>query len=139
MSIISDRERAFLLRRRVGRLATSDAASFPHVVPVCFAPGDDVLYTPIDEKPKRGTQLKRLANIAGNPNVAFLADHYDEDWSQLGWVRLDGRADILHQGDEFETARRLLRNRYVQYATMNLFPLVAVRIARVRSWGNLDC
>jgi hypothetical protein len=70
--------------------------------------------------------------------VSFLADHYDEDWSRLGWVMLRGRADILDLGDEFERAGMLLRERYGQYASMSLEPIIAVRIQQVRSWGNLD-
>lgn len=138
MSVLSDRERAFLLRRRVGRLATANAAAVPHIVPVCFTLVDDVLCTAIDEKPKRARELKRLRNIAENPAVTFLADHYDEDWSRLGWLRLDGRAEILREGAEFKSAVRALRDRYVQYATMKLSPLIALRVTRAQSWGNLD-
>jgi PPOX class probable F420-dependent enzyme len=137
MSVLSRRERAFLLRRRVGRLATADAAAVPHIVPVCFALGDDVLYTAIDEKPKRGVELRRLRNIAENPAVTFLVDHYDEDWSRLGWLRLDGRGEILREGDEFDSAVRALRDRYVQYATMKLSPLIVLPITRAHCWGNL--
>ena len=138
MSVLSDRERAFLLRQRVGRLATASAAAVPHIVPVCFALEGDMLYSAIDEKPKRSRELRRLRNIAENPAVTFLADHYDEDWSRLGWLRLDGRAEILREGAEFESALRALRARYVQYATMKLSPLIALRITHVQSWGNLD-
>lgn len=138
MSVLSGRARAFLLRRRVGHLATASAAAVPHIVPVCFAVEGDVLYTAIDEKPKRGGELRRLRNIAENPAVAFLADHYDEDWSRLGWLRLDGRGELLHEGAEFERALHALRDRYVHYATMKLSPVIAVHITHAHSWGNLD-
>lgn len=138
MSRLSDRERAFLGRRRVGHLATAGMAPLPRIVPVCFAVAGDVIYTPIDEKPKQGVEVKRLRNIAENPDVAFLADHYAEDWSQLGWLMLDGAAEILRDGAEFDSALDLLRNRYAQYRAMKLSPVIAIRITRVRSWGNLD-
>lgn len=137
-NLLTDLERAFLSRRRVGRLATADPAAVPHVIPVCFALGGDVLYTAIDQKPKRGTQLKRLQNIACNPAVTFLADHYEENWSKLGWVMVEGRGEILTNGAEFSSAECLLRERYPQYAGMRLSPIVAIRIVRVRSWGNLE-
>jgi PPOX class probable F420-dependent enzyme len=136
--ILSARQYAFVERRRIGRLATADAAAIPQVVPICFAIHKDTLYTALDEKPKRTPDTKRLKNIRENPQVTFLADHYDEDWSRLGWVMLRGRAEILDQGDEFERGDTLLRKRYGQYASMLLVPVIAVRILRVRSWGNLD-
>ncbi|WP_250286370.1 MULTISPECIES: TIGR03668 family PPOX class F420-dependent oxidoreductase [unclassified Frankia] len=80
---------------RVARLATVDAAGQPHLVPVTFALHDDVIVTAVDHKPKRSTALRRLANIAANPRVTLIADHYDEDWQTLWWARADGLARII--------------------------------------------
>jgi hypothetical protein len=41
-------------------------------VPVTFAVDGQVVYSPVDAKPKRGTALKRLANVSANPAVALL-------------------------------------------------------------------
>jgi PPOX class probable F420-dependent enzyme len=136
--ILSARQYAFVERRRIGHLATADSAAKPQVMPICFAIHEDTLYTALDEKPKRARDTKRLKNIRENPHVSFLADHYDEDWSRLGWVMLRGRAAILDDGDAFEQGGALLRKRYGQYASMSLVPVIAVRILQVRSWGNLD-
>jgi PPOX class probable F420-dependent enzyme len=77
--------------------------------------------------------------VISNPSVAFVADRYDEDWRQLGWVMLRGRADILADGLEHDRAQVLLRERYAQYRAMQLaeLPVIALRIERVTSWGNL--
>jgi PPOX class probable F420-dependent enzyme len=136
--MLSERERAFLLDHRIGRLATADAAGVPHLVPVCFALGDAALYTAVDDKPKRERALKRLHNIAVNPRVCFLVDHYEEDWSQLGWVMIRGQAEILRDGVECNRAVELLRARYVQYASMQLSPVIAIRMLSVSAWGNLE-
>jgi len=140
--MLSERERRFLAARKVGYLATSDHAANPHVVPVCFAVADSSLYITIDEKPKRttGAKLKRVRNIAQNPEVAFLAERYDDDWARLGWVMLRGRAEILSSGAEHDRAQTLLRARYPQLANMQIAGLavIAIRIERVTSWGNLD-
>jgi PPOX class probable F420-dependent enzyme len=139
--MLSERERQFLGRRKVGHLATADRAGAPHVVPVCFAVAGEVLYITIDEKPKRaGVPLKRLRNIAENPAVAVVVDRYDEDWTRLGWVMLQGRADILADGSEHARAQALLRARYPQLGAMNIeaFPVIAVRVERVLSWGDLS-
>jgi PPOX class probable F420-dependent enzyme len=138
--MLSDEQTSFLLAQRVGRLATADARGDPHVVPVCFALEDAALYITIDEKPKRGPRtLKRLRNIAENPRVAFVADRYDEDWQRLGWVMLRGRGEMLDAGSEHDRAQALLRERYSQYCAMQLdgLPVIAIRIERVTSWGDL--
>jgi PPOX class probable F420-dependent enzyme len=79
----------------VARLATVGRDGRPHLVPICFVIEGDVLYTAVDEKPKRTRRLKRLANVEANPQVEVLIDHYDDDWSRLWWVRLRGRARIV--------------------------------------------
>lgn len=137
----SEQERTFLLDQRVGRLATADGNGAPHVLPVGYALGADTLYITIDDKPKRtsGRGLKRLQNIMENPRIAVVVDRYDEDWSRLGWVMLRGRAEILDDGDEHDTAQALLHARYPQLAGMQIagYPVIALRIERTTSWGNL--
>ena len=138
---LADAERRFLEAQRVAHLATADARGAPHVVPVCFALAEGTLYITIDEKPKRddGPPLKRLRNIAENPAVAVVADRYDEEWTRLGWVMVRGRAEILVGGIEHDRAQALLCGRYPQLRAMNIasHPVIAIRLERVTSWGNL--
>jgi len=139
--MLSEQEARFLASRRVGHLATADARATPHLVPVCFAVSDGVLYITIDQKPKGDPRtLKRLKNIIENPVADFVGDRYDEDWTRLGWVMLRGPAAILAEGAEHDGAQALLRSRYPQYWEMELagLPVIAVRIDRVTSWGNLS-
>ncbi len=141
--VFTPEQRQFLDCQRVARLATADENAAPHVVPVCYAITDDTAYITIDEKPKRvpARSLKRLRNIAANPHVAVVADHYDDsDWSRLGWVMMRGPAEIIEAGEEHALAQAFLKQRYRQLAEMNLTaqPVIAVRIETVSSWGNLD-
>jgi PPOX class probable F420-dependent enzyme len=140
--MLSHHERRFLSAQRVGHLATADGRATPHVVPVCFTISQSTLYITIDEKPKHvaGAALKRVRNIERNPMVAIMVDRYDEDWSRLGWVMLRGRAEILHAGTEHDHAQELLRSRYRQLAAMQIAdqPVIAVRLERVKSWGDLS-
>jgi PPOX class probable F420-dependent enzyme len=110
-------------------------------VPVCFAVREGALYITIDQKPKGDFRtLKRLRNIAENPVAAFVADRWDEDWTRLGWVMLRGPAEILAGDAEHDQAQELLRSRYRQYQGMELagLPVIAIRIERVTSWGDLS-
>jgi PPOX class probable F420-dependent enzyme len=129
----------------VAHLATADGAGAPHVVPVCFIVAGDRAFIAIDEKPKRRSDkmLKRLANIAANPKVALVTDHYDDaDWSRLGWVMIRGPAEVLEGGADAgdqAMAQRLLQARYPQLAAMDLtgLPVIAIQVAQVTSWGDL--
>jgi PPOX class probable F420-dependent enzyme len=119
---------------RVARLATASADAQPHAVPIVFALVGDVLYTAIDWKPKTTRTLRRLANIAANPRVAVLVDHYEDDWTHLWWARADGTARIA-VGDEENAALRLLSERYPAYDSRPPpGPVIAVDVARWSGW-----
>lgn len=127
----------------LGHLATADAAAHPHLVPFVFAvdPSSDPaqpdrIYTAIDHKPKRTTALRRLANIAENPAVAALVDHYEDDWDQLWWVRADGTGRLVEAGSsESRRAIGLLEARYDAYKRHSpAGPLLAIDVARWSGW-----
>ena len=139
--MVSEHQARFLASCRVGHLATANARATPHVVPVCFIVSDMTLYITIDQKPKGDVRtLKRLRNIIENPVAVFVADRWDEDWTRLGWVMLRGPAEIIADGAEHDRAQALLRSRYPQYRNMELggLPVIAIRIERVTSWGDLS-
>jgi PPOX class probable F420-dependent enzyme len=112
----------FLKAGRVARLGTADAAGQPLVVPICYAFDGRHCYSAIDAKPKRQPpgRLKRVRNIRENSRVSLLVDHYDEDWSRLRYIVLQGRADLLSEGVEFTYAVDLLLEKYAQYRAMSL-------------------
>jgi PPOX class probable F420-dependent enzyme len=119
----------------VARLATVSPDGGPHLVPVVFALDGDVVYTAVDAKPKTTQRLRRLANIAGNPRVSLLADHYADDWAQLWWIRVDGIASVHHDGDALRIGLDLLRAKYNQYQSVALNgPVIAVAVRRWSSW-----
>ena len=140
--MLTNQTRGFLDNHRVARFATADLGGQPHVVPICYAVSNDTAYFTIDEKPKRSTDkpLKRIRNLQQNPHVAFVVDRYDEDWTRLGWVMVQGEAALLDSGKEHAKAQRLLKARYPQLDGMQIgdLPVVAIRIKRVVSWGSLD-
>ena len=121
---------------RVGRLATVSPDGRPHLVPLCFALDGEVLYSAVDNKPKRSKRLQRVENIRNRPRVALIVDHYDEDWTRLWWVRLDGTARVLDTGSEREHALALLRSKYQQYrAQPPTGAVIAVDVVRWRGWS----
>jgi PPOX class probable F420-dependent enzyme len=125
---------------RVARLGTADAAGRPLVVPVCFAFDGRHLYSAVDAKPKRTGQLRRLRNIAENPRVSLLVDCYDEDWTRLAYVVVEGQAEVLRGGGEFTRGIDLLLEKYAQYRTMGLDrasgALIKIKPDRVLAWRS---
>jgi PPOX class probable F420-dependent enzyme len=134
----TDWKQDFILNRRVARLATVAAEARPHIVPIVYAYDGVHLYTPIDEKPKRvgAFSLQRVRDVQANPHVAFVIDHYAEDWTQLAWVQVRGEATIVSSGARCAAATALLRKKYPQYQTMPLDkrPLIIIRPRRILGW-----
>lgn len=83
------------------------------LVPVVYAVTSDGVVIPVDTvKPKETTRLQRLDNIAHDPRCTLLVEHYDDDWSQLWWVRISGEG---HEADVAEVWPAV-RERFPQYA-----------------------
>ncbi|MFG1709888.1 TIGR03668 family PPOX class F420-dependent oxidoreductase [Nonomuraea sp. M3C6] len=121
---------------RVARLATVDAGGTPHLVPVTFAVQGDVIVTAVDHKPKKTTNLQRLRNIRHNPRVSILVDHYDDDWTQLWWVRGDGTAVVHDDGPAREDAISALTRKYRQYQQHTPEgPAIVITISRWSGWA----
>jgi PPOX class probable F420-dependent enzyme len=119
----------------VARLATLTPEGRLHLVPITFALSEDVLYTAVDDKPKRSRRLQRLANVRAHPDVAVLVDHYDDDWTRLWWIRLRGTGRIVEHGPELEQALRLLVAKYEQYRDRPPGgPVIAVALEEWRGW-----
>ncbi len=137
-----ERERAFIARQRVARMATVDGRGEPSVVPICYAYDGTRFYTPIDEKPKQpGKTLKRVRNVETTGAAALVIDRYEEDWSRLGWVMVRGRASMLHPGvPGHAPAVELLRERYPQYRAMALerASIIVITPTHIASWGALE-
>ncbi|HLM65416.1 MAG TPA: TIGR03668 family PPOX class F420-dependent oxidoreductase [Acidimicrobiales bacterium] len=150
---------------RVGRLATVTPEGRPHVVPCCFAlvpgpgaggldvgagggpgagvtgaagvtgGGGDTLVSAVDAKPKSTLALRRLANLRAHPAASLLVDRYDEDWSALWWVRVDGTGRVLDDGPARERALDVLAAKYAPYRERRPpGPVVAIAVTAWRAW-----
>jgi PPOX class probable F420-dependent enzyme len=138
----------FIEKARVARLATADIkSSKPHLVPVVFVFDGSRFYIPIDKKKKtiKSEKLKRVVNINENPNVALLIDEYDEDWTKLAFVMIQGKASVvyhqLQRGGEEKAqlydAHEKLIIKYPQYQTTGLDEMcIVIEPVKVTSWEN---
>ena len=143
--ILPAAERAFVDAARRAILTTIGPDGRPRPVPICFVldPGRPILYTPLDEKPKRVDdvlELARVRDMGADARVSVLVDRWDEDWKRLAWVRLRGSAARLDAGNPEHTAVvGALRGKYEQYRAHDLDrrPVIAIAIEQVTSWGAL--
>lgn len=154
LPVLTSDERAFLEASRIAVLATTSPDNRPRLVPVCFVVGPDLdprgrvrVYTPIDEKPKRSPdphQLGRVQDLLVLPDATLLVHRWDEDWTRLGWLRLDGRGEILEpeprEVEEHAAAVAALRAKYPQYEAQGIDarPVIRILVDRGVSWGNLS-
>ena len=141
VTALSDDARRYLEQHRVARLATASGDGQPHVIPFCYALLGNSIYFVIDEKPKRTLLgLKRLENIRANPQVALVVDDYSDDWAQLSYLLVRGRAVIVDDRSEYELALQQLRIRYPPYEAMSLTfdtnPMVRITPERVKLWRS---
>ncbi len=126
---------------RVAHLATSDQYARPHVVPIAFVYEEPYLYTPIDRKPKRVDDwrlLRRVQNVVTNGRASVVVDVWDEDWSRLRYVLLEGVADVVETGPERDRAVALLEAKYPQYARLPLgdAPVIRVTVDHRVDWES---
>jgi len=147
--VLTPDQRGFLAPARRAVLATIAPGGRPRLVPICFTldPDRPVLYSPLDEKPKRVADVRDLArvrDIRRDPRVAVLVDAWDEDWSRLGWLRCDGTASLLEPNDadtdgEHRAAVVALRSKYPQYATHDLpaRPIIRIALERAQGWPRI--
>jgi PPOX class probable F420-dependent enzyme len=141
---ISNAIQAKLEETRVARLATVDAEYGSHIVPICFVYDGKVFYSAVDRKPKRVApeRLARLRHITASPQIALIIDEYHEDWEQLWYVLVRGKAKLIPKSAHQERARaiRQLRARYPQYAAAMLpddSPVIRITPERITSWGRI--
>ncbi|GAA2210199.1 TIGR03668 family PPOX class F420-dependent oxidoreductase [Nonomuraea monospora] len=122
--------------QRVARLARLATDGTPRVVPITFAMMSGQVVTAVDHKPKTTTDLARLRDIRANPAVSVLADHYEDDWTRLWWVRADGLARVLDGGEDRERALDALVAKYAQYGERRpAGPVILVEVTRWSEWS----
>ena len=148
--MLDTEQRRFIDERRTATLATISDRGKPRLAPICFAlavaaPAGPcaILYSPLDEKPKRGEDVRALARVADilkRPEVTLLFDRWSEDWSRLAWLRARGSASLMEPHDDTEAhaaAVDALRVKYPQYRghVIDVRPLIRIVIDEVVSWS----
>lgn len=105
----------------IGHLATLGADGAPSIVPVVFVFVDGAIFSPVDGKPKRSSDLQRLKNVARDPRCSLLLDHYSPRWEELWWVRLACNAAVRSPSEtdpEALSVQTALRTKYPQYRSV---------------------
>ncbi len=139
---LTKKQRGLVNSHRIARMATVDESGNPLVLPVCFAYDGQFIYSPIDNKPKTvsAKKLKRVRNIANNSNISLVIDNYVENWSLLYYLIIQGTAEIICEGQEYQNALTILAEKYYQYVEMGLeslgAPVIKITPKKIISWGD---
>ena len=129
--------RELLGNARVGRLAMLDEEDRPRILPITFALVGEVLWSAIDDKPKRSTPA-RVGRLRRRPEASVVVDHYEDDWDALCWVQALGRVEIAEVGDHGDVLAAL-QLKYPQYRDrVPPGPLLGLRVERLLSWRAAD-
>jgi PPOX class probable F420-dependent enzyme len=99
---------------RVARLGLLDDADRPRVLPVTFAVAGGAIYSAVDSKPKRPGEPARVRYLRRRPEAALTVDHYADDWTQLAWVQVLGRVEVLDPAED-EAGMDALAAKYAPY------------------------
>ncbi len=131
----------FISNQRVARLGTVDKEGHPYVVPICYIFDGEFIFSVLDQKPKTVglLELKRVRNIISNPQVSLVIDKYCEDWQKLGFVTILGKANLLQDGNEHDRIILMLKEKYIQYRSMNIDhnPIIKITVTKMIAWGDL--
>ena len=136
-ALLTEAERQLVTTARSATLGTIARDGRARLVPICFVVVDDLVWSPLDEKPKSVDDVRSLArvrDIERDSRVTLLVDRWSEDWTELAWLRIDGRAAVV---DPETNVIAALRAKYAQYADHDLEsrPLIRIEIDDVRSWA----
>lgn len=126
---LSHKEKRYLDRARVCRVASADGRGTPHVAPLCHA---------LDASRRTAyvvTSGRTARNLRRRPAAALTCDDYFENWGRIRGVVAHARARIVRRGPELDRARRLLQKKFKQYREYEIDEAIALRIERVASWG----
>ena len=109
----SDQELAYLQGgRRLGRLATADAAGRPHVVPVGWSYNAEL--GTIDISGHSFATTKKFRNVRANPQAAFVVDDVLPPWRPR-CVTVQGTAEAIDAADGGQAMIRIQPQKIVSW------------------------
>ena len=106
---LTDREKRFISRQKVCRIATIDPSRTSHNVPVCHVLVGARIYFASEKR------AKKVRNVARNSRITVVLDEYSDDWSRLKGLMIVADARVIEKGRMFDRARKALYRKYPQY------------------------
>ncbi len=128
---------------KVARLALINRKNLPEAIPIVFGRHEDFLFSPVDGKPKRSSNLARIKNIKANSSTMLLLDYYSENWEELWWVRLVCESEVVSDPPHTDSYQTVLKAKYEQYQVTQLSnevdecTFITFNIKSVSWWGFL--
>lgn len=130
------KEREYLNKQFVGRIATA-RDNIPHVTPVLYAFKHGKIYINTER------HSKKIRNLMKNKKVAFVVDDYAScgDLKRARGVFIEGEAEILESGKDYELGRRLIQEKYTSVKGFRRIiarkdrVFIVINPSKVLNWG----
>jgi nitroimidazol reductase NimA-like FMN-containing flavoprotein (pyridoxamine 5'-phosphate oxidase superfamily) len=129
-SRFSKREKAYLAKARVARVASIGPRGRVHVAPFChaFDPERRTVYIATD---RSGTTAR---NVRSRAAVGVACDDYFEDWDRIRGLVVQAKARTAGE-KERELASKLLKRKFRRYRSYEIDYVIALDVTAVTSWG----
>ena len=128
MTVLNQRQLAYLKKHELCRLATASKGAKPHVVPVIYAVDGENVVIAVDY------ETKKLKNLQENPQVALVIDEYRPNHALM----IEGRCEILERGKEYLRLLQILFDRFAYYRNNpwgeGESPILKVKPTKAVSW-----
>lgn len=101
----------FIRKQKVARVATFSKEGI-HLVPICPVYDGRYVYF------STGAASKKVKNLKRNKKISIVFDEYSDNWAKLKGISVQGEAEIIEKGEEFDLARKMLYEKFPQYKKM---------------------
>jgi pyridoxamine 5'-phosphate oxidase family protein len=123
MSVFTEAEISYLREHKLGRLATTNAESQPHMTPLTYVYNEEE--DTIDVGGLNFGASKKWRDVKENPKVAFLVDDV------IGPPRQARAVEIRGESELHETGGETINPRFPSFAP----EFIRIRPTRIVSWG----
>lgn len=134
----ADLVQRILARWPIGVLSTFGRDGISSV-PIVFTVYQGVIFSPIDNKPKSSRRLARVKNLERDNRYTLLLQHYDENWSNLWWLRVTGVGASVADEAVVSRTHVALAGKYPQYRDGRLLEgaseILRLEIGETRAWA----
>ena len=113
-------------------MALVGGSGIPSVTPLCHVFSKGVLYI------ETNVASWKVRTLTRSTQIAYVVDEYSENWYNLKGIRIHGTVEVLREGSEYRSAKRMLFRKFPQFKELwedEVDVIMKVTPIRATSWG----